>query len=148
MCECRAPAAARAEAGREADVCLCNSLQAAICPGLDEAQRRAPLLPSVRKLHRLYRGSTDPPRHCSIQFCTDNAVMIAHAGLLQWSQRTTDMRRFPRAKWSLADLRVQEHEAAQAEAKAQEAQMEQRVEGRAARALRNLDLGPGLGGAM
>lgn len=37
-----------------------------------------------------------------IALCTDNAAMIAHAGLVNW-QPTNDLTANPRARWSLAD---------------------------------------------
>lgn len=39
-----------------------------------------------------------------IVLCTDNAAMIAHAGLLTW-ELTNDLRPSPRGKWSLEELK-------------------------------------------
>jgi N6-L-threonylcarbamoyladenine synthase len=38
-----------------------------------------------------------------ISLCTDNAAMIAHAGLVTWNL-TTDLTATPRAKWSVEDI--------------------------------------------
>ncbi|KDN40161.1 peptidase M22, glycoprotease [Tilletiaria anomala UBC 951] len=39
-----------------------------------------------------------------LEFCTDNAAMIAHTGLLFYEQRTHDLSIQPVAKWNLEDL--------------------------------------------
>ena len=39
-----------------------------------------------------------------LEFCTDNAAMVAHVGLLHYARRTDDFERGPVARWSIEDL--------------------------------------------
>lgn len=54
---------------------------------------------TLRAINRIDVQMHFPP----ISLCTDNAAMIAHAGLISWDL-TRDLGMKPRAKWSLEEL--------------------------------------------